>query len=186
MVAANFPKPRARGLAYLLLLFMVVMLGIALAAAGEVWDLRARREKEADLMSIGAQFRRAIDAYYDGSPTAAKQYPLTLEDLLEDKRFPNPRRYLRRVYRDPFTGAPVWGLIVVNGRLVGVYSLAAGVPIKQGGFVGPETLFAGAHSYADWRFVALNLASAPPAAVPDPTSPAAPPPPAPRPPAALR
>jgi type II secretory pathway pseudopilin PulG len=164
-------RPRARGFTYLLLMFLVVLLGVGLASAGVVWDLRSRRDKEADLLFIGAQFRRAIDAYYDGSPTATKEYPRRFEDLLEDRRFANPRRHLRRVYRDPFTLKEDWGLIVIHGRLVGVYSLASGVPVKRGGFTGPESEFASAGRYADWRFVALNLASSPPAdpaAVPPP------------------
>lgn len=175
MVAATTKPPRVRGFAYLVLLFMVALLGVGLAAAGVVWDLRSRREKEAELLFVGAEFRRAIDAYYEGSPTVAKQYPQRLEDLLEDRRFPNPRRYLRRVYRDPLTYAPVWGLIIINGRLVGVYSMAPGTPIRQGGFLGPESSFAGARSYADWRFAAANLAVAPPAPGPDPVISAPPP-----------
>jgi len=164
---------RARGLAYLLLLFMVALIGVSLAATGVVVDLRVRREKEADLLFDGRQFRDAIDAYFNGSPAAAKQYPQRLDDLVEDRRFPNPKRYLRRVYADPFTAKPDWGLIIVNGQLVGVYSLAPGVPIKQHGFTAPELDFAGAQSYAGWRFVAASLANAPP------TSPATPPGPAP-------
>jgi type II secretory pathway pseudopilin PulG len=172
MVGRTPTRGQARGFAYLVLLFMVALLGVGLAAAGVVWDLRVRREKEADLLFIGAQFRHAIDAYYDGSPTAAKQYPQSIDDLLEDKRFPNARRYLRRLYRDPFTNAPTWGLIVVNGRLVGVYSLAPGVPVRQSGFLGPEAGFIGAHSYADWRFVGLNAAGTPPPLNTDPAAPA--------------
>jgi len=163
MVRITASAGRARGLAYLSLLFLLLLMGLGLAAAGVVWELRSRREKEAELLFIGAQFRRAIDAYYDGSPAAAKQYPQRFEELVEDRRFPNPRRYLRRVYADPFTAKTDWGLVVINGRLVGVYSLAPGKPVRQAGFAGPNAGFAGSQSYADWRFVALNLANAPPA-----------------------
>jgi len=173
---------RQRGVAYLILLFMVVMLGVGLAAGGTVWQLHARREKEAELLFIGAEFRRAIDAYYEGSPSAAKDYPRRLEDLLEDRRFPIPRRYLRHIYADPFSYKTDWGLIIVQERLIGIYSRAEGKPIMQGGFSGPEVAFGGAKSYGDWRFVSLNAASAPPLPAPatpvptltSPLSPAAP------------
>jgi len=159
---------RERGFAYLAVLFLVVLLGVGLAAGGVVWELRARREKEIELLFIGAQVRQAIDAYYDASPTAAKQYPKRIDDLLEDHRFPIPKRYLRRLYRDPFTYKPEWGLIVVQNQLVGVYSLSPGVPVKHDGFAAPDSGFIGAHSYADWQFLAINLAGSPPTPAVDP------------------
>jgi hypothetical protein len=153
---------RARGIVYLILLFAVALLGVGLAAGGEVWQLHARREREAELLFIGDEVRHAIDAYFDATPGAAKEYPQRVEDLLEDRRYQVPRRYLRRLYLDPFSAKPEWGLIMVSGRLVGIYSLAAGKPVKQGGFTGPDTAFAGADNYQDWRFMAQNLATAPP------------------------
>jgi len=170
MVSLMRSLPDRHGFAYLSLLFIVALLGVGLAGGGVVWELRSRREKEADLLFMGAEFRHAIDSYYDTSPAAAKQYPQRFEDLLEDRRFPNPKRHLRRVYRDPFTLKQDWGLVVINGRLVGVYSLAAGRPIRQGGFTGADATFAGARSYSDWHFVALNLASAAPTPPPDPAA----------------
>jgi type II secretory pathway pseudopilin PulG len=160
----------ARGFAYLALLFLIVLLGVGLAAGGVVWELRARREKEIELRFIGAQFRQAIDAYYEASPTAAKQYPKRIEDLLEDRRFPIPKRYLRRIYRDPFSYKPEWGLIVVQNQLVGIYSRSPGVPVKHNGFSPLDGTFIGARSYEDWRFLAVNLAGSPPVPALDPAA----------------
>ncbi len=146
------------GFAYLWILFFIAFMGVSLAATGVVWEVRVRRDKEADLLSIGAEFRRAIADYYRLTPQAAKELPKRLEDLVEDRRGLVTRRHLRRIYRDPLTGSTEWGLTQVGGRISGVYSLAAGVPIRQGGFAAADAHFEGARRYADWRFVADGVA----------------------------
>jgi type II secretory pathway pseudopilin PulG len=161
------PQPRhgrrARGFAYLWLLFAVAFIGASLAAAGVVWEVRVRRDKEADLLFIGAEFRRAIADYHRLTPQAAKEWPQRLEDLLEDKRGPALRRHLRRLYRDPISGSPEWGIVAAQGRITGVYSLARGTPIRQDGFRIEDRAFEGAARYADWRFIAAVPTPAPPA-----------------------
>ena len=150
--------PRAmRGFVYLWVLFFVAAMGASLAAGGVLWELRVRREKERDLLAIGAEMRRAIADYYRLTPQAAKELPQRLEDLLEDKRGPALRRHLRRVYADPLTGRAEWGLVAVQGRIMGVYSLAPGVPVIRGGFSEADQVFASATRYADWRFMAPDV-----------------------------
>ncbi len=149
---------RDRGLAYLWLLFFIAFMGANLAVAGVVWESRVRREKEADLLAIGNEIRAAIKNYFELSPGGAKQLPARLEDLVEDKRFPVPRRHLRRIYLDPLTAKADWGLILLGGRITGVYSQGPGTPIKQGDFAPAETRFAGAQRYAEWRFVPAEIA----------------------------
>ena len=156
-----------RGFVYLWVLFFVAAMGLSLAAGGVLWELRVRREKERDLLAIGAEMRRAITDYYRLTPQAAKELPQRLEDLLEDKRGPALRRHLRRVYADPLTGRAEWGLVTVQGRIMGVYSLAPGVPVIRGGFSEAEQAFARATRYADWRFMAPDVvAPAAPAGTP--------------------
>lgn len=142
---------RQRGFTYLWLLFAVAGMGLLLAAAAEVWDTAARREKEAELLFIGDQFARAIADYHARSPGAAKQYPEKLEDLVEDKRLPAPQRHLRKVFRDPMTRGAEWGLVKAGGRIVGVHSRSAGKPIRTH-FSGRMASFSGAASYAAWVF----------------------------------
>jgi len=146
-----------RGFVYLWVLFFVAAMGVSLAAGGVLWELRVRREKERDLLAIGAEMRRAIADYYRLTPQAAKELPQRLEDLLEDKRGPALRRHLRRIYADPLTGRAEWGLVAVQGRIMGVYSLAPGVPVIRGGFSEAEQAFASATRYADWRFMAPDV-----------------------------
>lgn len=160
------PQAR-RGFVYLWVLFFVAAMGASLAAGGVLWELRVRREKERDLLAIGAEMRRAIADYYRLTPQAAKELPQRLEDLLEDKRGPALRRHLRRLYADPLTGRAEWGLVAVQGRIMGVYSLAPGVPVIRGGFSEADQVFASATRYADWRFMAPDVvAPAAPGATP--------------------
>lgn len=79
-----------------------------MAGAGQVWQVKAQREKEAELLYVGEQFRKAIMSYYN---TGTKQFPETLEELLEDKRTPAIKRHLRKIYTDPVTNTTEWGII---------------------------------------------------------------------------
>ena len=96
------------GFVYLWALFAVVLAGIVMAGAGQVWQVKAQREKEAQLLYVGEEFRKAIMSYYN---TGTRQFPETLEELLQDKRSPNIKRHLRKIYLDPVTNTAEWGLI---------------------------------------------------------------------------
>ena len=153
------PRRREGGFTYLAVLFMVVAMGIALAAAGEVWRTIAQREKEAQLLFAGRAYRDAIERYFKNS-SGVGQFPKSLGDLLLDRRQPQVRRYLRQLYPDPFAvGEQTWGLVKVGDRITGVYSLAPGRPMRQSGFGKGEDAFADAGTYSDWRFVYLGGAA---------------------------
>ena len=147
-----------RGFGYLLVLFAIAAMGLLLAGAGQVWHTTSQREKEAELLFVGGQFANAIAAYHESTPGstagAAKQYPATLQDLLEDNRFPMPRRHLRQLYRDPMTGSTEWGEVRAGDRIVGVYSLSTDKPFRtdfSGRYRHFES-FAGAVRYDQWVF----------------------------------
>lgn len=145
---------RQGGFTYLGLLFVIAIMGAALAGIATVWDTYARREKEAELLFIGDQFRLAIGTYYERTPGGVKQYPKQLEDLLKDPRFPDVQRHLRRVYVDPMTGKTTWGLIRSgDGGILGVHSLSEGKPIKVAGFDAAYASLAKASTYSNWFFV---------------------------------
>lgn len=152
---------RQAGFTYLGLLILLVLMGVLLAQAGTLWSQTRQREREADLLFYGDQFRQAIAAYYQAQTPNA--YPKTLDDLLEDPRVPFTRRFLRQIYPDPLTGKCDWVLIKAPDRsIMGVYSPAPGVPIKRGGFLPADAAFADAKSYAAWRFEFGAGAPAPP------------------------
>ena len=147
-------KRMGSGFTYLAMLFFVAVIGASLAGTGIVWSQSRQREKEAELLWIGEQFRQAIALYYQRTPGAVKRYPERLEDLLEDRRYPSVQRYLRRIYADPITGKAAWGLVQVpGGGIMGVHSFSELRPIKSAGFSGQFERFEAAMKLSDWRFV---------------------------------
>jgi hypothetical protein len=135
-----------------------------MAALGTVWHTHAQREKEAELLFIGGEYARAIANYQRMTPGAEKKYPPNLEALLADSRFPNTVRHLRRLYRDPITGAGEWGTARDEaGGITGVYSLAESKPMKKAGFGPGREAFADAETYQDWVFVAVTPTAVAPA-----------------------
>ena len=140
-----------RGFGYLLVLFAVAALGMLLAGAGQVWHTAVQREKEAELLFIGNQFRQAIGSYYEQAPDAVKQYPVKLEDLVEDRRFVVPRRHLRKLYRDPMTGHYDWELVKTGDRIVGVHSRSGGLALRMV-FDPRDAGLEGTGRYDEWIF----------------------------------
>jgi len=156
---------RDSGFTYVWLLVLLAIMAIGLAAIGELASTEAKREREAQLLFAGNQIAAAIVAYRASSP-GAPQYPQKLEDMLADNRYPSIRRYLRRVYPDPMTGRPDWGVVRgPGGGIVGVYSQSTARPLKIANFPPEYESFAGATSYAEWRFLpaAGGAATKPPA-----------------------
>lgn len=173
---------RAAGFTFIGLLIWIAISGIALAAVGEIWSTAARRERETELLFVGAQFRDAIGRYYEQS-SGAKQYPRALEDLLEDPRSPAVRRHLRKIYVDPITGKADWVLIKQGDQILGVASASEEKPLKSANFSPADQAFAEAATYADWQFVYAparaprgDAKAAPGAAGPGAASPPAAPP----------
>ncbi|HXM83091.1 MAG TPA: type II secretion system protein [Burkholderiales bacterium] len=154
---------RQGGFTYMTVLFIVAILMGGLALIGEVWETSAMREKEADLLFVGNQYRKAIERYV---LSGKAQYPRTLEDLLKDPRQPSTQRYLRKLYPDPMTGKSEWGLVKgPDGGIGGVYSLSEDKPLKEAGFKLRDASLAGAQKYSDWKF-AYTPAAQPAAAKP--------------------
>ena len=156
-------RARAAGFTYLTILFVVAFMGLGLAIAGQVWHTVVKREREAQLLYAGNQYRRAIERYY---LSGLNQYPRTLEDLLKDPRKPGTERYLRKLYPDPLAGRNEWGVVKApDGGIMGVYSQSEDKPIKTAGFAIVNRDFEGAAKYADWKFI-YNPAAAVPVAQP--------------------
>jgi type II secretory pathway pseudopilin PulG len=141
----------AAGFTYIGLLVAVVVLGIGLSAVGTVWRTQAQREREQELLFIGSEFRSAIAHYY---AAGAHQYPQDINDLLEDKRGPEPRHFLRRLYVDPMTGAQDWTILRTDMLgITGIASSSKAEPLKKKGFGSDEDAFADATCYCDWKFI---------------------------------
>jgi type II secretory pathway pseudopilin PulG len=142
----------SRGFTYLTVLFIVAILMGGLALVGEVWETSAKREREAELLFIGNEYRKAIARYYESTPGGVKRYPRELADLIKDERHPATQRYLRKLYVDPF-GGKEWGLVKApDGGIAGVHSLSEEKPLKIAGFKLRDAGFEAASRYADWTF----------------------------------
>jgi type II secretory pathway pseudopilin PulG len=170
MRAGEPHRRRAAGFTYLGALFLLALTGLGLAGAGEAWSLASRRARERELLWVGGQYVRALQSYLEQSP-GRLEYPRTVEDLVEDRRFPVPRHHLRQPYLDPVTRAPFVPIRTREGRIGGVRSASDEAPLKQAGFPRRWQEFQGRVRYSDWLFVAdERLSSAPraPASAPGP------------------
>jgi len=142
---------RCRGFTYLTILFVVAIMGAGLALVGEVWHTVAVREREAELLYVGNQYRKAIERYYLSGP---RQYPREISDLLKDPRRPGTERYLRQLYPDPLTGKAEWGIVKgPDSGIMGVHSLSTEKAFKSAKFRPRDAAFEGAEKYSDWKFV---------------------------------
>jgi type II secretory pathway pseudopilin PulG len=149
-----------RGFTYMTVLFMVAIMAGGLALVGEVWSTSNAREREAELLHVGNEYRKAIERYYLLGPQ--RQYPKSLADLIKDPRQPGTVRYLRKLYPDPITGKEEWGLVKsADGGFAGVYSLSEAAPLKSAGFAVRDAAFEGKSKYAEWQFVFSPVQPAP-------------------------
>lgn len=145
---------RARGIVLLALLLAMALSAIAMMIAVDVWAIARQREREAELLFAGDQYRQAIQRYYYGAPPgSARVLPASLEALLDDDRYPVTVHHLRRLYDDPVTASAQWGLVHVGDRVAGVYSLSEAAPLKQAGFPAAYQAFNDKSSYRDWVFM---------------------------------
>lgn len=156
MVNGDVMKGRARaqcGFTYLGALLLIAVMGAMLASVGSVWHTASQREKEYELLYAGEQFRNAIQSYYEKTPGAAKQYPKTLDDLLQDRRHSVVQRHLRKIFVDPMTGSAKWGLLMSEqGGIRGVHSLSDAEAIKTGNFSRENRDFEGKVLVGEWHF----------------------------------
>jgi type II secretory pathway pseudopilin PulG len=169
---------RQAGFTYLTVMFIVAILLGGLAIVGETWETSARREKEAELLFIGNQYRRAIGLYYLATPGVIKTYPRQIEDLLKDPRQPGTMRHLRKLFPDPMTGKEFVVIKGADGGVQGVASSSDVAPLKVANFRVRDAIFEGAQKYSEWKFihtppVAAAPATAKPAAGAAATGPAA-------------
>lgn len=165
-----------RGYAYIALLIFVAAMSVGLAVTGVVWHTAMQREKEDELLFAGNQFRNALTMYYLHTPAHAARYPMRLEDLLKDPRYPAPKRYLRKIYLDPFSNSANWELVKgANGEILGVHSASQDEPLKKSNFSLADRNFEGAVKYSDWVFTVqakyIQTSTMPPAVKPAGTNP---------------
>jgi len=112
----------------LLMTMMLLTLSIELPRIGQ----QIKREKEEELIHRGNEYKNAIKRFYRKNG----RYPLTLEDLEKG----NNMRFLRKRYKDPFTGKDDWRLLHVGEvqlNLTGGANSTSPPPILGGGLNPP-------------------------------------------------
>jgi type II secretory pathway pseudopilin PulG len=141
----------SRGFTYIGLLIAVAIMGIMLSAAGTLWSIASKREKEVELIFIGHQVRSAIARYY---AAGGFRYPRELADLVSDERSAVPRHFLRKIYRDPMTGQADWQIIrAADGGVMGIASSSKDKSMKRANFEPLEAGFKDMDCYCDWQFL---------------------------------
>jgi type II secretory pathway pseudopilin PulG len=174
---------RQAGFTYLGLIIFVFIVGLVGAATLKIGALLQRAHTEQELLEIGYQFSAALKSYADATPRGQRPQPMTLQELLRDPRFPNPRRHLRKIFVDPVSGKAEWGLVRAGegGPILGVHSLSQLAPLKVANFDKRFPGFERREHISDWKFMAeLSAAGVPltPGTLPPAPAPAPPPTPA--------
>ncbi|MDB5800419.1 MAG: hypothetical protein JWL63_1358 [Rhodocyclales bacterium] len=148
-------RPYCDGFSYIGLLIIIAIIAVVAAGTVQAGAVSQRRDAEEDLIAVGLEFKLAVRSYFEATPEGVpSSAPRTLEDLVRDPRFPNVKRHLRKIYNDPLTGKPDWGLIrSAEGGILGVFSKARGTPIRQDGFPDELFYFKGKQNYRNWVFV---------------------------------
>ena len=149
-----------RGVTYLMLMFVIVLIGIATTAAAKQWKAIVQRELEADLLAKGIEIQNALALYSTtikaGRVMPGEVYPQTLADLT---RLPKP--FLRKVYLDPI-GHGEWEYVRgPTGGIMGVRSKSRARPFRQKDFPLAVRHFEGRATYRDWIFQHPSPSSAP-------------------------
>lgn len=140
-----------RGVTYLMLMFAIVIIGIATTAAAKQWKVIVQRELEADLLAKGIEIQNAL-AFYSATVKAGRVmpeevYPQTLAELT---RLPKP--FLRKVYLDPMGHGDWEYLRAPTGGIMGVRSKSHAKPFRQHDFPLAVRHFDGRATYHDWVF----------------------------------
>jgi type II secretory pathway pseudopilin PulG len=99
-----------QGLGWYFVLLLLATSAVGAMAVGVRWADEASRQREQELLRVGEAYVVALQAYAHASPGGPPQYPVRLEDLLEDRRSGVLQRHLRKLYPDPITGQADWVL----------------------------------------------------------------------------
>mgnify|MGYP003337638552 FL=1 len=144
-------RKHERGFSYVVVMFVIVLIGLGMTVAARQWKTMVQRELEADLLSKGIEIQNALALYSAamkaGRVVPGEVYPQSLADLT---RLPKP--FLRKVYAEP-VGHGEWEVVrAPTGGIMGVRSKSKSKPIRQHDFPPAVRHFEGRASYYDWVF----------------------------------
>jgi hypothetical protein len=105
-MSRNAPQNRESGFALLFVFLLAAAVAISFYMQLPVAAFENQRTREQALLDRGEQYRRAIQLYF----RKFKRYPAELKALEKT----NNIRFIRRLYKDPLTGADEWRLIHIS------------------------------------------------------------------------
>jgi hypothetical protein len=146
---------RQSGYTYLGLLFLLAVIAAVNAASLRIGTTIHRSVAEQELLDKGLAFTRAFESYARATPAGGNPYPVELQDLLRDPRYPDKLvRHLRRIEVDPMTGRAVWGVKrhLNKPGIVGIHSLSDQASLRRD-LQAPFRDFNDETYYRDWVFV---------------------------------
>lgn len=144
-------RKHERGFSYVVVMFVIVLIGLGMTVAARQWKTMVQRELEADLLSKGIEIQNAL-ALYSAAMKAGRVVPGEVypQSLAELTRLPKP--FLRKVYAEP-VGHGEWEVVrAPTGGIMGVRSKSKSKPIRQHDFPPAVRHFEGRASYYDWVF----------------------------------
>jgi type II secretory pathway pseudopilin PulG len=145
---------RQRGFTLVAALAALFLLALVTQKLMTVVSQQAQREREAELLRMGAAYVAAIGAYYERSPGSVKRWPPSLDALTDDRRFVTLQRHMRKLYADPMMRGGEWGVVPApDGGVAGVYSQSDERPIRAAGEAIHALGLTEAQRYSDWKFV---------------------------------
>ena len=118
---------------FIWVLVSLFILAVMLMAAVQPASIALKRENEQDLIFRGEQYTEAIRLYQSEH---GGTFPTHLEDLM--KVGPKQHRYIRRLYRNPFSPDGKWGLLAPGSTVVTTDQNGKTVYIPQGGTATPQ------------------------------------------------
>jgi type II secretory pathway pseudopilin PulG len=103
-------RNKTKGTVLIILMVAVLIMGIGLLVAAEVWDTQIQRENEEELIFRGKQYVEAVRLFQLKHPGT---FPKSFEVMIEEK-------CLRRPFRDPMTAQGEWNLILSTGQATAI------------------------------------------------------------------
>jgi general secretion pathway protein G len=116
-------KKAERGFTLLELMIVLAIMGILITIAQPNLKSSIIRAREAVLREDLYQIRDAIDQYY----ADYGKYPAQLTDLVNQTE--KSKSYLREIPKDPFTAAPDWITVSLDGDEAGIFDVHSASPL---------------------------------------------------------
>ncbi len=113
----------ARGFTLLELMIVMAIMGILITIAQPNLKSSIIRAREAVLREDLFQIRESLDQFYADKG----KYPAQLADLVNQSE--RSMSYLREIPKDPFTGAPDWITVALEGEEGGVFDVHSASPL---------------------------------------------------------